>query len=378
MAKTTAVFWVIGAIGVVGAAGTAAQVPAPTPIPTLTPSPGPADVVPPTVIAPAPTPTAFPTTVPTPTPTPAILPIPTETPTARPTTPSPRPIATPGSRPSATPKPRASPSPQPSVTPLSPVPSLPGAAPTSDTAARVRPTPTPTPRAVTPEATEPLNWLPWLLGTAGLALLGVLSVRYRRDPPVEQYDEAAEPAAEPARDVAPPPARRTGAPWITLSLRPVRAGLNMVTAVADCEVTLANEGGAAAEQVRAALTLLAAHAGQDADIAGANAEPITRSVVPVFTLEPGERRTFRGVASAALDALPTMQAGGRDMLVPLVLLHVQHRDAQGTEHRISQAFVIGIERVDSPKLAPFWLDTTRMVEQVAARPSGATDRRRVA
>jgi hypothetical protein len=152
----------------------------------------------------------------------------------------------------------------------------------------------------------------------------------------------------------------------------------MVTAVADCEVTVANEGGAPAETVRAALTLLAAHAGQQAEIAEANAEPITRSVVPAFTLEPGETRTFRGVASANLAGLATMRAGGRDMLVPLVLLNIQHRDAHGVEHRISQSFVVGIERVDSPKLAPFWTDTIRMVEQVAARPSGAPERRRLA
>lgn len=240
-------------------------------------------------------------------------------------------------------------------------------------------TPAPVP-ASDPSSGLSDSW-PWLLGAAGLALLVMLWVRYQRDRPAQPYEEVFEPQAEetPAADVvAPAPVARTSAPWITVSMRPMRAGLNMVTAVADCEITVANEGGAPAEAVRTALTLLAAHAGQQAEIAGANAEPITRSVVPAFTLEPGETRTFRGVASANLAGLPTMQAGGRDMLVPLVLLNVQHRDAQGVEHRISQSFVVGIERVDSPKLAPFWTDTIRMVEQVAARPSGAPERRRLA
>ena len=80
---------------------------------------------------------------------------------------------------------------------------------------------------------------------------------------------------------------------------------------------------------------------------------------------------------AAGYVLPVLQAGGREMLVPLVLVTVQFRDAAGVEHRISQGFVIGVERVDSPKLAPFWLDSSRMIEQVAARPSGAPRRWRL-
>jgi hypothetical protein len=216
------------------------------------------------------------------------------------------------------------------------------------------------------------DWQPWLFGAGAAVLLVLLWLRYRRDEPEPAKAVAEEPSASPPS--TPWPGRSRGA-WLTIGLRPVRAGLNMVTAVADCEVTVTNEGDAPAEAVRTSLVLLAAHGGQSDDIDRANAEAITRVATPAFALAPGEARSFRTVATAPLDAMPTMRAGGREMLVPLIVLNLQHRDAAGVEHRTSQAFVLGVERVDSAKLAPFWLDSLRMIDQVAARASGATLRR---
>ncbi len=320
------------------------------------------------------------TPAPSPTPqaveTPAVVPTPTPTPTPSPTpAPVPVPVPTPATTP--TPAARPAPIPRPAAASLSPVPTRsPAPLPLPTPAATPAPTPTPTATAAPVPAAAPaapFSWQPWAFGAAGLALLLLLWIRYQREERPPQHE------TEPDQgEAAPPsPVYRTSGPWLAVAVRPVRAGLNMVTAVADCEITLTNEGAAPAEQVRATLTLLSAHAGQQAEVAAANAEPITRSLVPAFTLAPGETRTFRGVASALITRLPVMEAGGRDMLVPLVLLNVQHRDPGGVEHRTSQGFVVGVERVDSPKLAPFWLDSMRMVDQVAARPSGAPERRRL-
>ena len=228
---------------------------------------------------------------------------------------------------------------------------------------------------------EPVNGKLWLCGSGALALLVLLWLRYRQDTYGGSPD-LPKPGYEPEAEtyIAAPPLRATAnmrGAWLTLALRPVRAGLNLITAVADCEITIANEGSAPAGNIRAAVALVAAFGGEQDDIRSLDAEPIMRPLVPAFTLQPGEARTFRGVASAILDDLPTLQAGGRDMLMPLVVLNVQLRDAAGAEHRISQGFVIGVERVDSPKLAPFWLDFSRMIEQVAARPRGAPRRWRM-
>lgn len=314
-----------------------------------TAEPPPAVPVPaaPAIVLPTPTPTPSPTPSPTPTPAPTATPAPVATPpVARPT-------------PAATPTVTPTPLPESTPTIAPPAPIVPAQSPVA------------TASPATPARAEPVDWTPWLLGGAGLALLALLWVRYRRDATPEP--PAAAPRSEPLPP-APPPLRAgpVGGAWLTIELRPVRAGLNMITAVADCEVTIANEGAAPAEAIRAALTLVAA---QGVDDAPGEGEPIAKPVVPAFSLAPGESRTFRGVAAAALADLPPMRAGGREMLVPLVHVHVEHRDADGAEHRTTQGFVIGVERVDSPKLAPFWMDSPRMIEQVAARPSGTARRR---
>lgn len=245
--------------------------------------------------------------------------------------------------------------------------------PVAATSARAAPAPDAQPAAG-------INWQPWLSGGAAAVLLVLLWLRYQRDAPAEPIAVEAE---EDGVATRPPPPLRPGVrgAWLTIDVRPVRAGLNMVTAVADCEITLTNAGNAPAEAIRTALVLIAAHGGQSGDIDAANAEPIVRPAVSPFPLAAGETRTFRSVAASQIDALPTMRAGGRaggrEMLVPLIVLNLQHRDTAGIEHRTSQVFVLGVERVDSAKLAPFWLDSLRMIDQVAARPSGAALRRRV-
>lgn len=245
--------------------------------------------------------------------------------------------------------------------------------PAAATSARAAPVPGAQPAAG-------FRWQPWLSAGGAAVLLVLLWLRYQRDAPAEPVAVGAEERIVATR---PPPPSRSGArgAWLTVDLRPVRAGLNMVTAVADCEITLTNAGDSPAEAIRAALVLIAAHGGQSGDIDAANAEPIVRPVVSPFTLAAGETRTFRSVVASQLGTLPTMRAGGhaggREMLVPLVVLNLQHRDTAGVEYRTSQTFVLGVERVDSAKLAPFWLDSLRMIDQVAARASGAALRRRL-
>jgi hypothetical protein len=213
--------------------------------------------------------------------------------------------------------------------------------------------------------------LRWLFGGAGVLLILLLWLRYRRETGIAVVETSvAEPGAA-ALPLAP-----SGA-LLNVSLRPIRAGLNILTAVADCEITVVNDGEASARSIRTALHLIAAHRGQSTDIDAVNEAPIVRPILPAFDLAPGESRSFRGIAAAPLGSLATMRAGGRNMLVPLVVLNLQHRDDAGAQHLTSQLFVLGVERADSPRLAPFWLDSVRMIDQVAARASGAPLRRRI-
>ncbi len=193
--------------------------------------------------------------------------------------------------------------------------------------------------------------------------------------PVAPAIPAAVPAAAVAapsflepRAKAPPPVAALPRARLTCELRPLRAGLNLLSATAECDLVVTNTGTAPAEAIRTGVALLTAHAGQDSDLAQFNAAPIARPVAPPFALAPGETRTIRTIVAVAREAIQTMTAANRPMFVPVVAANIIYRTA-GDEAQIARAWVVGIERTDSAKLAPFWLEgPAKMFTSVAARP----------
>lgn len=329
------------------------------------------DAVPPVVQAPAPTPTPFPQVTPffpgvpaaTPTPTPTPIPEPTAAPTpvASSTADAPRPAATP-SRPKAIARPAQAPEAAATTAPV--VTSTPAPKP-SPTAIRT-PLP-PIETVVLPQQhREGRPLWHWLLGGAALLLaIGWVALRRRGKPDSQEFFEADEPAPMP--NAVPTPSTRAR---LTIALRPTRAGINLISATVACEVTLTNTGDAPADDIRAEVRLLSAYDGQEADLAAFYAEA-GRPAVPAFSLQPGQERHFRAVAALPHDAIRPVMAAGRPMFVPLVALSVRFRDGAATRG-VAQAFAVGVERVDSAKLAPFWLDApARQYEGVAARAHGA-------
>ena len=174
------------------------------------------------------------------------------------------------------------------------------------------------------------------------------------------------------RGKAPPPPVVAPRARLTCDIRPLRAGLNFLSATVECELVVANTGDAHAEAIRAGVALLAAHAGHDADLAAFNAAWVARPAATPFALAPGETRTIRTVVAIARDAIQPMTAANRPMFVPVVATNILYT-TNGDDAQAARAWVVGIERVDSAKLAPFWLDApARMFTTVAARPHGAT------
>ena len=312
----------------------------------------------PTVPTPAPTPVVAPTA--SPTPTPIVTPTPTPVPT-------PRAIATPVVRPT----PRVVASPTPSTTPT-PVPTstpVPIATPSPVATAAAPPViASPLPTSDEP-AEQPMPAWPWMLGAALLVIAGLgLWLARRQRTPEDAAIEAVEPPVAPAVRAGVVPSPPLPAATLALRFEPRRVGFNMLSATVEGEVTVVNEGAAPVEDIRVRTALLGAHAGQDADLAAFLAEPMGRPVVPAFTLGAGEARTLRVVAAVPRDAMRTMVAAGRPMFVPVLAIDL--RGAGGLQ--VAQGFAVGVERVDSAKLAPFWLDVPdRAYAEVAARPHGA-------
>lgn len=230
-----------------------------------------------------------------------------------------------------------------------------------------------------------LSYWPWIAAAIGAAALvlgaGWLLRRRRRsadefleEPQEETSPESASealPDRRPSRTLAetgPLVTPPTGpAPRLLIGLRPLRAGLNLLTATAECEIAIANAGDAPAEGVRLDVALVSAHTGQDADLAAVMARPIGRPAVPPFTLAPGEERRVRAVGSSPREAIRLLVAGGAPLFVPIAAVRLVYQ-ANGAEGRTSAAFAIGIERPGAAKLAPFRLDQPpRLYDQVAAR-----------
>jgi hypothetical protein len=188
--------------------------------------------------------------------------------------------------------------------------------------------------------------------------------------PVAAVPMAAPKFLEP-RGKAPPTPPVAARARLTCELRPLRAGLNLLSATVECELVVTNTGTASAEAIRTGVALLTAHADQDQDLAQFNAAPVMRPVAPPFALAAGETRTIRTVTAIAREAIRTMTAANRPMFVPVVATNILYVTA-GDEAQAARAWVVGVERVDSPKLAPFWLDApARMCSTVAARPHAA-------
>ncbi|KTW10399.1 hypothetical protein NS258_12945 [Sphingomonas sanguinis] len=152
--------------------------------------------------------------------------------------------------------------------------------------------------------------------------------------------------------------------FLAVEARPVRVGLNMLSATIEAEVTVHNSGATPIGRVAVDLRLLSAHAGLDAQLVELARQPQGRPIVPPFALGPGESRTVRGVTALPREAIHVIDAAGRPMFVPILSA------AAHTDWGVARcAYAVGLERVDSAKLSPIWLDQPgRMYDQVAARP----------
>lgn len=262
----------------------------------------------------------------------------------------------------------------------------------------------PPPARIRPPASAPARvpapafpWAPVLaILAAGLALaITVVAIgRRRRAPLIAQADAAPEPATlvleSPAPAAPPPPTTTVAAPppppavpaapaprpEMELGFHIHQAGTNDAGAAVDFEIALRNGGAVTARDIRLAVRLLAAGAGQEAQLAAIlNARP-DRPFTPPFALDPGADAAFRATVSLARDKLTALDVGGRAAFVPILALVADYRWDDG-QSGMGAAYLLGVERPGTARLAPFPLDRPpAMLSPIGIRQHGEVVLRR--
>lgn len=339
---------------------------------------------------PAPVPSATPTPTPTPTrPSPSAA-SPTPTPSAN--VPRNRPAATPSASPTATPSPRPT-----------PTTSAPAAVPVTV----ISPTPTASPPdpgvaiGVGAPAAPATNWPVWAALAALLVAIGAVlgaagALWWRRradvrsvpaevlllDAPAATAVPPSAPAANEPMPIVPelapaaaPKARLPGGlitsslkPALSFDLRPRQGAVDALRATVDYELVIRNTGRGPANDVVVEVWLLSGSAQQDDDLAYVLALDPGEPALPPFRLMADAAVDLSGQVVAPRETLAIITAGERTMFVPLIAIRAHYRDTRGTVQSASAAFMVGIDRPGSDRLAPLPLDRGAQVsDRLAAR-----------
>lgn len=335
-------------------------------------------------------------TLPTPAPTPArsprpVTPSPTPTPAPAPTR-GPAPVATPAPQPLA-PAPIAPPAAAPTPVPTG----TPAAEPTQPSAPPVAlppiPVPTSEPSPAAPDLDQGYRLNGWLAyaaiggGAAALFLLGWLTFLWLRrreeiadEPAPERHTNTtfdlgaadaapslppraaapvSPPAAPPPPDVAPVPAAApqtaSARARLDIALNTKRAGTNLLSAAVEYQIMITNAGDAPARLVTTDVRILTAGAEQDAILKALFAAPIEKPVTAPFDVAPGETATLDGMAMVPREMLNVMAVGDRVLFIPVLAINLRY-EWEGGAGQSASSFVIGIDRGEGTKMAPFRAD----------------------
>ncbi|OYX50834.1 MAG: hypothetical protein B7Y97_06345 [Sphingomonas sp. 32-66-10] len=129
-------------------------------------------------------------------------------------------------------------------------------------------------------------------------------------------------------------------PQLELAMRPIRAGMSRRGATVGFELTVANAGGAPAEDVRIAAFMLGEHSAQSSEIERMLTNPPTESRIDAETIAPGDGTTLEAMLTMSRDAVDAI-AGDDDSFTPVLVADARYRLPDGREGRTAAAFRIG-------------------------------------
>ncbi|ODP36727.1 hypothetical protein BFL28_19805 [Sphingomonas turrisvirgatae] len=153
-------------------------------------------------------------------------------------------------------------------------------------------------------------------------------------------------------------------PQLELAMRPLRAGVTRNEGVVEFELTVANAGGVAAQDVRIGAFMLNG-AAQDSAMERLLTNPPADAVVAADAIAPGDGTRVDAAVTLPREAMHDQP--GHDGFAPIVLADARYRLPDGSEGRTAAAFTVG--RTDGgDTLIPIGLDDgPAMYEDIEAR-----------
>ncbi len=130
-------------------------------------------------------------------------------------------------------------------------------------------------------------------------------------------------------------------PQLELAVRPTRAGMSRRGAMVEFELTVANAGGAAAEDVRIGAFMLGANAAADSDIQWLLMDPPADQVVPAKRIEPGDGTQLNASVTLPREQVDAATGAADEGFTPVLIADARYRLPGGGEGRTAAAFTIG-------------------------------------
>ncbi len=155
-------------------------------------------------------------------------------------------------------------------------------------------------------------------------------------------------------------------PWLEFAMRPVRAGTSADEALVEIELTVANSGTVAAENVRVSTFMLTdAHASE--------MENMLVDAPADASIDPMRIAAGEGTRIDATLAVLKADFGGEDHVTPVIVADARYTLPDGSEGRTSASFVFGVSDADSGALVPIDLADRVMRDDIEARLHGQVE-----
>jgi LPXTG-motif cell wall-anchored protein len=160
-------------------------------------------------------------------------------------------------------------------------------------------------------------------------------------------------------------------PELEIVLIPQRAGTDpSMSAAIEYRIVVRNNGRGDARDVRFGIYMTSASARQAADLQTIFASAVDQPVVEPFEIHAGSQVELSGTAMLPRANLNVMTIDGKPWFVPVLAMKAEYRWGEnvGAPGTATAAHMIGINRGEGAKLAPFRLDgEPRMHPKVAER-----------